>query len=34
MPAPAIEGTTVDGEPLALTDYRGKAVLVNVWSSW
>jgi ABC-type glycerol-3-phosphate transport system substrate-binding protein len=33
-PAPAIEGTTVDGEQLALADFRGRAVFVNVWASW
>jgi cytochrome oxidase Cu insertion factor (SCO1/SenC/PrrC family) len=32
--APAIEGTSVEGEPTSLADYRGQAVLVNVWSSW
>lgn len=33
-PAPAVAGETLDGEPLALTDFRGKPVLVNVWSAW
>jgi hypothetical protein len=32
--APAIAGTSLDGEPVSLADYRGQAVLVNVWSSW
>ena len=32
--APAIEGTSVDGKPISLADYRGQAVLINVWSSW
>jgi cytochrome oxidase Cu insertion factor (SCO1/SenC/PrrC family) len=32
--APAIAGESLDGEPLALADYRGRPVLVNVWSSW
>ena len=32
--APAIAGRTLDGEPVSLADYRGQAVLVNVWSSW
>jgi hypothetical protein len=32
--APAIAGTTLDGERLALADFRGRPVLVNVWSSW
>ncbi|HET9460510.1 MAG TPA: hypothetical protein VFO56_01105 [Gaiellaceae bacterium] len=33
-PAPAIAGTSLDGEPISLSDSRGRAVLVNVWSSW
>ena len=33
-PAPAIEGTSLDGDPIALADYRGRPVFVNVWSSW
>jgi hypothetical protein len=32
--APAIEGTSVDGKPISFADYRGQAVLINVWSSW
>jgi hypothetical protein len=32
--APPIEGETLDGEALALADFRGQPVLVNVWSSW
>lgn len=32
--APAIAGTSIDGEPVSLADYRGQAVLINVWSSW
>jgi cytochrome oxidase Cu insertion factor (SCO1/SenC/PrrC family) len=32
--APPVEGQTLDGEPLALADFRGKPVLVNVWSAW
>lgn len=32
--APTIEGTSIAGEPIALADYRGQAVLINVWSSW
>jgi peroxiredoxin len=32
--APAIEGTSVEGEPISLADFRGQAVLINVWSSW
>jgi cytochrome oxidase Cu insertion factor (SCO1/SenC/PrrC family) len=33
-PAPAIAGETLDGERIALADFRGKPVFVNVWSSW
>lgn len=32
--ATPVEGTTLDGEPISLADFRGKRVLVNVWSSW
>ena len=32
--APALSGTTLDGKKLALSDYRGKVVVVNVWGSW
>jgi hypothetical protein len=32
--APAIAGETVDGEAIALGDFQGRPVLVNVWSSW
>jgi hypothetical protein len=34
QPAPEIEGVTIDGDRLALSDFRGRAVLVNVWASW
>ena len=30
----AVSGTTLDGEPISLDDFRGKPVFVNVWSSW
>ena len=33
QPAPAVEGTTLDGEPLTLTDLPGP-VVVNFWASW
>jgi hypothetical protein len=33
-PAPGIEGTTIDGERISLEAFRGRPVLVNVWSSW
>jgi thiol-disulfide isomerase/thioredoxin len=29
-----VAGRTIDGEPLALSDYAGKVVVVNVWGSW
>ena len=34
QPAPALSGPTLDGGTLALQDYRGDVVLVNVWASW
>ncbi|MGH3356564.1 MAG: TlpA family protein disulfide reductase [Nocardioidaceae bacterium] len=33
-PAPALSGRTLDGESLALRDYAGQAVVLNVWGSW
>ncbi|MET9835814.1 TlpA disulfide reductase family protein [Streptomyces sp. NPDC006385] len=33
-PAPDVRGETLTGEQLALADYRGKIVVVNVWGSW
>jgi hypothetical protein len=32
--APATAGRTLEGEAIALGDFRGRPVLVNVWSSW
>ena len=32
--APPVAGTTLDGDELSLADFRGRPVLVNVWSSW
>jgi hypothetical protein len=32
--APAIAGRSLEGARLTLSDYRGRTVLVNVWSSW
>ncbi|WP_407560405.1 TlpA family protein disulfide reductase [Streptomyces sp. 184] len=34
MAAPDISGETTDGDELALADYRGKVVVLNVWGSW
>lgn len=31
QPAPAFAGTTLDGDPLALADFRGRPVIVNFW---
>lgn len=33
-PAPAVEGTSLAGERIALEGFRGRPVLINVWSSW
>lgn len=33
-PAPAVKGTTLDGKPLDLTDFKGKITVVNFWASW
>jgi len=33
-PAPQCEFRTLEGESVALTDFRGKPVLVNFWSTW
>lgn len=32
--APDISGRTVDGSRLALSDYPGKVIVLNVWGSW
>ena len=32
--APPFELRTLDGQPLALADLRGKVVLVNFWATW
>lgn len=31
---PALQVQTLDGKPLALTDLRGKWVVVNYWATW
>lgn len=32
--APELSGTTLDGDSISLGDFRGRPVLINVWSSW
>jgi hypothetical protein len=32
--APSISGESLTGESIALGDFRGRPVLINVWSSW
>jgi uncharacterized protein YceK len=32
--APRLAGEALDGSPIELADFRGRPVLVNVWSSW
>ena len=34
VPAPKLEGTTLDEKPFALTDLAGNIVVINVWGSW
>ena len=33
-PAPDFTLTSLDGKPLKLSDFRGKAVLLNFWATW
>jgi thiol-disulfide isomerase/thioredoxin len=33
-PAPAIDGTGMDGQPLKLSDFRGKVVMLVFWGTW
>ena len=33
-PAPELSGETLEGDPVALSDFAGKTVVVNVWGSW
>lgn len=33
-PAPNLVGEALDGSRLALSEYRGKAVVLNLWASW
>jgi peroxiredoxin len=32
--APAFEARRLSGAPIALEDYRGKVLLLNVWATW
>lgn len=32
--APVLKGTTLDGDTLALSDWEGAIVVINVWGSW
>ncbi len=34
QPAPALAGTTLDGEPLNVSELRGEVVVLNFWASW
>lgn len=34
LPAPKLEGTTLDGESFSLTQLAGDVVVINVWGSW
>ena len=34
QPAPDFSLASVDGQTLKLSDYRGKAVLLNFWATW
>jgi hypothetical protein len=33
-PVPEIEGRTLDGKPMRLSDYRGKVILLDFWGGW
>lgn len=34
QPAPEISVTDLDGKPVALGDFKGKFVLLNLWATW
>jgi RTX calcium-binding nonapeptide repeat (4 copies) len=33
-PPPPLAGTTLDGQPISLADFRGRPLFVNVWAAW
>jgi thiol-disulfide isomerase/thioredoxin len=33
-PAPELSATTLQGEPLSLSDYRGAPVMLHFWATW
>jgi len=33
-PAPSFRLTDIDGQPVSLSDLRGKPVLINFWATW
>ena len=34
VPVPEVGGTTFEGDELALADYEGRILVLNVWASW
>lgn len=34
FPAPDLHFTTLEGQEIALSDYRGQVVLINNWATW
>ncbi|MEU9760187.1 TlpA disulfide reductase family protein [Streptomyces sp. NPDC047985] len=34
VPAPKLDGETLDGKQLDVADFKGKVVVLNVWGSW
>ncbi len=34
QPAPDVRGESLDSRTVALSDYRGRVVVINVWGSW
>ncbi|MFD9128952.1 TlpA family protein disulfide reductase [Kitasatospora sp. NPDC059571] len=32
--APDVTGKALDGKPVALSDFKGKVVVLNIWGSW